>query len=205
MEKFRDSQRHWQLATGSSPCPGYCRPISTRVTSSPTTPSTRPPARESAPTLPPPTTPPSSRVPLDYLICPSRWLAQTYATNHAHMANNDHPPCDGTKEDAFAQNGGITNGAKWYSVSGGMQDFNYLGTNAMEITLELSCEKMPNGELLPAYWEDNKKALLAYLFKVGVPRSRLMSSFYSGPRRSQGTGRRCRERPPRCSRRRLGP
>ncbi|VDM56201.1 unnamed protein product [Angiostrongylus costaricensis] len=95
-----------------------------------------------------------------------RWLAQTYAKNHAHMAKNDHPPCDGTSEDAFARQGGITNGAKWYSVSGGMQDFNYLGTNAMEITLELSCEKMPEGKLLPQFWNDNKKALMEYMFAV---------------------------------------
>uniref|UniRef100_A0A158P615 Peptidase_M14 domain-containing protein n=1 Tax=Angiostrongylus cantonensis TaxID=6313 RepID=A0A158P615_ANGCA len=95
-----------------------------------------------------------------------RWLAQTYAANHAHMAKNDHPPCDGTSEDAFARQGGITNGAKWYSVSGGMQDFNYLATNAMEITLELSCEKMPEGKLLPQFWNDNKKALMEYMFAV---------------------------------------
>ncbi|VDL74480.1 unnamed protein product [Nippostrongylus brasiliensis] len=74
-----------------------------------------------------------------------RWLAQTYAKNHAHMAKNDHPPCDGTSKDAFARQGGITNGAKWYSVSGGMQDFNYLATNDMDITLELSCEKVHSG------------------------------------------------------------
>ncbi|KAK6059851.1 zinc carboxypeptidase [Cooperia oncophora] len=95
-----------------------------------------------------------------------RWLAQTYAKNHAHMGINDHPPCDGTSKDAFARQGGITNGAKWYSVSGGMQDFNYLATNDMDITLELSCEKMPDGKLLPQFWDDNKKALMEYMFTV---------------------------------------
>ncbi|KHJ82969.1 hypothetical protein OESDEN_17336 [Oesophagostomum dentatum] len=70
------------------------------------------------------------------------------------MAKNDHPPCDGTTKDAFATQGGITNGAKWYSVSGGMQDFNYLATNAMELTLELGCEKWvlkENPELMAFY------------------------------------------------------
>ncbi|PAV55980.1 hypothetical protein WR25_14349 [Diploscapter pachys] len=95
-----------------------------------------------------------------------RWLAETYAKNHAHMGKNDHPPCDGTAQGAFSNQGGITNGAKWYSVSGGMQDFNYLATNAMEITLELSCEKMPSGETLPQLWEDNQKALMEYMWKV---------------------------------------
>jgi carboxypeptidase E len=95
-----------------------------------------------------------------------RWLAQSYAQAHAHMGKNDHPPCDGTTRDAFAQQGGITNGAKWYSVAGGMQDFNYLATNAMEITLELSCEKMPAGNTLPQLWEDNKKALFEYMWKI---------------------------------------
>ncbi|CAD6195670.1 unnamed protein product [Caenorhabditis auriculariae] len=95
-----------------------------------------------------------------------KWLAQTYANNHAHMAKNDHPPCDGTSQNAFSRQGGITNGAKWYSVSGGMQDFNYLATNAMEITLELSCEKMPAGSALPQYWKDNEKAIFEYIWKT---------------------------------------
>ncbi|CAJ0959160.1 unnamed protein product, partial [Mesorhabditis belari] len=95
-----------------------------------------------------------------------RWLAQTYAQAHAHMSKPDHPPCDGTTRDAFGTQGGITNGAKWYSVAGGMQDFNYLATNAMEVTLELACEKMPAGNTLPQLWEDNKKALFEYMWKI---------------------------------------
>ncbi|VDK87869.1 unnamed protein product [Litomosoides sigmodontis] len=97
-----------------------------------------------------------------------RYLAQSYASKHAHMAKNDHPPCDGTVIDAFTQQGGITNGAKWYSVSGGMQDFNYLATNAFEITLELSCEKFPESSLLPNLWEDNKEALIDFIRKVHI-------------------------------------
>jgi len=92
-------------------------------------------------------------------------LAQVYADNHAHMAKNDHAPCDGTPSDNFARQGGVTNGAKWYSVSGGMQDFNYLATNSFEITLELSCEKFPPAALLPTYWADNRKALLEFIWQ----------------------------------------
>ncbi|KAI6175688.1 putative effector protein [Aphelenchoides bicaudatus] len=93
-------------------------------------------------------------------------LAQVYANNHAHMSKNDHAPCDGTASDNFARQGGITNGAKWYSVSGGMQDFNYLATNSFEITLELSCEKFPAAELLPTYWSDNQNALLEFIWQT---------------------------------------
>jgi carboxypeptidase E len=95
-----------------------------------------------------------------------RSLAQAYALSHAHMAKNDHPPCDGSAKDAFARQGGITNGARWYSVSGGMQDFNYLATNAFEVTLELGCDKFPDAAMLPSLWDDNKQSLISFIAKI---------------------------------------
>jgi carboxypeptidase D len=58
---------------------------------------------------------------------------------------------------------GITNGAMWYVLYGGMQDWNYLHTNDMEITLELSFDKYPAPATLSNYWSQNKPALLALL------------------------------------------
>jgi len=62
-----------------------------------------------------------------------RYLATTYARSHRTMSKNIR--CG--PRDNFP--GGITNGAQWYDVPGGMQDFNYVHSNAMEITLELTC------------------------------------------------------------------
>jgi len=86
-----------------------------------------------------------------------KYLAQVYARNHREMHKNVR--C--TRADDFP--GGITNGAKWYDVPGGMQDFNYIHSNAMEITLELSCCKHPPASSLPRHWLDNKNALIAYI------------------------------------------
>ncbi|CEF59568.1 Peptidase M14, carboxypeptidase A domain and Carboxypeptidase-like, regulatory domain and Carboxypeptidase, regulatory domain-containing protein [Strongyloides ratti] len=95
-----------------------------------------------------------------------KYLARVYASNHKTMAQPGRPSCDGTTENKFSEQGGITNGAKWYSVSGGMQDFNYLATNDMEITIEMSCDKFPDSKDLPKYWDDNKKALIEFLWAV---------------------------------------
>jgi len=82
-------------------------------------------------------------------------LASLYSDNHKTMHSGEHN-CQ--KFDR-----GITNGADWYEIRGGMQDFNYLYTNCMEITLELSCVKKPKEFMLQREWENNRDALVAYL------------------------------------------
>ena len=42
-----------------------------------------------------------------------------------------------------------------------MQDWSYVATSCMELTLELSENKWPPESQLPALWADNKAALLA--------------------------------------------
>ncbi|KAI8486149.1 hypothetical protein Bbelb_360490 [Branchiostoma belcheri] len=87
-----------------------------------------------------------------------RQLASAYADAHRTMAESG---CDSGSD--FSSQGGITNGAAWYTTTGGMQDFNYLHTNCFDITLELSCDKFPKANVLPAEWRNNRKALLAYI------------------------------------------
>lgn len=49
-----------------------------------------------------------------------------------------------------------------------MQDFNYLATNAFEITLELGCDKYTPEKELEKEWERNKEALIAYIWQSHI-------------------------------------
>ncbi|XP_034239518.1 carboxypeptidase M isoform X3 [Thrips palmi] len=85
-------------------------------------------------------------------------LALTYSTNHPVMSRG--VAC---KAGTPAFNRGITNGAEWYPLTGGMQDFNYVWYGCMEVTLELSCCKFPPASELPKFWEENRVSLVKFL------------------------------------------
>ncbi|KAB0802949.1 hypothetical protein PPYR_05135 [Photinus pyralis] len=97
-------------------------------------------------------------------------LALAYSTAHADMASPTRRECSDSENNGFTRQGGITNGAKWYSLEGGMQDFNYLSSNAFELTLELGCEKYPAENVLETEWERNKKSLVNFIWQshIGV-------------------------------------
>ena len=47
-----------------------------------------------------------------------------------------------------------------------MQDYNYVNSNCFEITIEQACYKYPYASALPGIWEDNRDALVAYIWEV---------------------------------------
>ncbi|XP_012252341.2 carboxypeptidase D isoform X1 [Athalia rosae] len=92
-------------------------------------------------------------------------MSKTYADAHPRMHLGE--PCRTTGASASLLEerfpGGITNGAAWYSVAGGMQDYNYMNSNDFEITLELGCTKFPLADELPTFWLQNREPLLAFV------------------------------------------
>jgi carboxypeptidase D len=80
-------------------------------------------------------------------------LARTYADNNPALASsNGHPAWDN----------GITNGADWYAIDGGMQDWHYLWRGNLEVLVEVSGPKWPSAASLPGYWSENLESMLSY-------------------------------------------
>ncbi|KAI8473598.1 MAG: hypothetical protein J3K34DRAFT_410576 [Monoraphidium minutum] len=78
-----------------------------------------------------------------------KFLSRTYANLNPLMVKSKEFP------------GGITNGAQWYDIYGGMQDWKYTTAGAMELTLEVSQDKWPAASTLGAIWDQNRDAMIA--------------------------------------------
>ncbi|XP_064619755.1 carboxypeptidase D-like isoform X2 [Lineus longissimus] len=88
-----------------------------------------------------------------------KYLALKYSRKNEKMYAGR--PCPGDYAEAF-QNG-VSNGAAWYPLTGGMQDYNYIKHGCFEITLEMSCCKYPLPRSLTTFWALNRDAMIEYL------------------------------------------
>ena len=77
-----------------------------------------------------------------------RYLSQLYADAHPKM------------HDSVEFRGGITNGAGWYPLWGGMQDWHYVNTGTYDITVEVDDDKWPSEDRLDAIVAEHVAASL---------------------------------------------
>lgn len=89
--------------------------------------------------------------PLDQLV---QDLSLTYSEHNPEMRNSRE----------FKR--GITNGAAWYVVRGGMQDWSYFWFNDLQITVELSHQKWPQYSDIPGFYKDNRDSMIEYMKHV---------------------------------------
>nr|XP_010967853.2 adipocyte enhancer-binding protein 1 [Camelus bactrianus] len=92
-----------------------------------------------------------------------RWLAISFASAHLTMTE---PYRGGCQAQDYTGGMGIVNGAKWKPRSGTINDFSYLHTNCLELSIYLGCDKFPHESELPREWENNKEALLTFMEQV---------------------------------------
>lgn len=85
-------------------------------------------------------------------------LATLYARNHATMYQG--VAC---KPGSPSFPNGTTNGAAWYPLTGGAQDYSYVWTGTMEITVEMACCKYPPAAELPLHWSEHRQALVRFV------------------------------------------
>lgn len=63
-------------------------------------------------------------------------------------------------------NNGITNGAQWYTIGGGRQDYMNGYAQSRELTIECSNTKCPNASQMPSFWNINKNSIFAFVNQV---------------------------------------
>ena len=82
-----------------------------------------------------------------------QYVSREYA-NLVHAVNSSY---------MTDENNGITNGADWYTIGGGRQDYMNGYCQCREITIECSTTKNPSASQLPNFWNYNHNAMLTYM------------------------------------------
>jgi len=85
-------------------------------------------------------------------------LAKSYANRIVETSQYCSSPDDDMER--------IIHGADWYEIIGGMQDYGYLNYGTIEMTMEISCCKYPNENLLVSYWNINRNAMIELLLQA---------------------------------------
>jgi hypothetical protein len=79
-------------------------------------------------------------------------IARTYADRNPAILSSAE----------FPSTRGITNGATWYPIYGGVQDYCYIWHDHYDFTIEVSLEKHPAGASLPGFWAQNRDSMIAF-------------------------------------------
>ncbi|XP_062995298.1 adipocyte enhancer-binding protein 1 [Elgaria multicarinata webbii] len=92
-----------------------------------------------------------------------RWLAISYASAHLTLTETFRGGCH---YQDMTSGMGIVSGAKWHPRVGSMNDFSYLHSNCLELSIYPGCDKFPHESELPQEWENNKESLLTFMEQI---------------------------------------
>jgi hypothetical protein len=94
---------------------------------------------------------------------PSPDEALFQAVSRSYSSNNPPMWADNDYTQHFTN--GIVNGADWYSISGGLQDWSYRYDGSLDVTIELADYQWPDppASELPTYWDQNRQSMLAHM------------------------------------------
>ncbi len=82
-------------------------------------------------------------------------MIKHFSFEYAKLNNN--------MKNSYVFSDGIVNGAKWYQINGGMQDWSYHWHNDLQVTIELSNTKWPSLSEIPKQYSLNRDAMIKYM------------------------------------------
>eukprot|EP01135_Chromosphaera_perkinsii_P001424 Nk52_evm8s168 gene=Nk52_evmTU8s168 len=95
-----------------------------------------------------------------------REISTVYASENTALVTANDGTTTGSASSCSAFTNGITNGADWFHVYGGMQDWNYVYTNCFEVLVEMSCCKFPPQASMVSVYNQNCQSMYNYMKKV---------------------------------------